>query len=340
MPPRLKDIAAELGLSITTVSRALAGYPDVAEQTRQRVQEMSQTIGYVPDVTARRLQKQRTNVLGFIIPTFGPRFSDPFFSELLAGIGNEAGRQGYDLLISTVAPGPREVALYRRYVLGRQVDGVLVVRTRSQDTRIDFLADADFPFVAFGHTGQAIDFPWVDVDGVQGQQLAVDQLVELGHRQIAYLRPPQDMMFGKLRWQGFVASMTGHGLPINEDWVLDGDLTQRSGFQLGGKLLDGPEQPTAIVTGNDLMALGAMAAAQQRGLVIGRDLSVVGFDDIPLAEHAHPALTTIHQPIYQIATMATDMLIQILAGNSLEQRQILLQPELIVRQSSGPVSAG
>ena len=130
----LKDIAARLNLSITTVSRALAGYGDVAETTRQRVQQAAEEMGYVPDATARRLQKGRTDTIGFVIPTFGPRFSDPFFSELLAGIGNEASRHNYDILVSTRPPGtPDEQATYRRMAEGRLVDGLLVVRTRIGD---------------------------------------------------------------------------------------------------------------------------------------------------------------------------------------------------------------
>ena len=336
MPTRLKDIAEELGLSVTTVSRALAGYPDVAERTREQVHETARRMGYVPHASAQRLQKRRTNVIGFIIPTFGQRFSDPFFSELIAGIGNEAGRQGYDLLISTVAPGPSEVEIYRRQTYSRRVDGVLVVRTRRQDPRITFLVENTFPFVAFGSSDQDIDFPWVDVDGAVGTRLAVEHLINLGHRHIAYLGGPPELMFSTLRWQGFQETMARHNVPIPDAWIVPGDLTQNSGHKLAGNLLDVLDRPTAIVATNDLMALGAMAAAQERGLEIGRDLSVIGFDDIPPAEAAHPPLTTIHQPVYHIAITITAMLIQILQNEPLTERHKLLTPNLVVRRSTGP----
>lgn len=335
MPIRLKNIAAELNLSVTTVSRALAGYDDVSAETRRRVREAAEAMGYVPDATARRLQRQRTNVIGFIVPTFGPRFSDPYFSELLAGIGNQAARWGYELLISTVAPGPEEIDVYRRKVLGRLVDGLVVVRTRQHDPRVSFLLQQQFPFVCFGRTNQDADFPWVDIDGAEGVRRAVDYLVELGHRRIGYLRGPQDLMFVALRWQGFCDAMAANQLPIEEKWIVHGDLSQRDGRLKAGQLLDRPERPTALITGNDLMALGAIAAAQERDLVVGRDLSVIGFDDIPPAEQAHPPLTTIHQPIYQIATQVTGMLVRILEGEPLEERQVLLAPQLVVRQSTG-----
>ena len=335
MPPRLKDIAAELGLSVTTVSRALAGYDDVSESTRQRVLKAADAMGYVPDATAQRLQRQRTNVIGFIIPTFGPRFSDPFFSELLAGICNEAGRQGYDVLLSTAAPGPAEMELYRQKVLSRRVDGMLVVRTRCNDPRIAFLVENEVPFVSFGRVDQDFDFPWVDVDGAHGVRQAVDHLAALGHREIGYVGAPTDLTFGKLRLLAFRESLTALGLPVVSDWLLHGELIQRSGHQLASHLLDLAHCPTALLMANDLMALGAVAAAQQRGLQVGHDVSIIGFDDVPPAEHSHPPLTTIHQPIYQIATTITSMLIRILEDKPLEQEQVLLTPKLIVRESTG-----
>ena len=147
----LKDLAAELGVSITTVSRALAGYGDVAETTRQRVLQSAEEMGYVPDVTARRLQKGRTDTIGIVIPTSGPRFSDPYFSELLAGVGNEAAQDDFDLLVSTRPPDtPEEQAACHRMVESRLVDELLVVRTRVRDRRPACLAETGFPFVACG----------------------------------------------------------------------------------------------------------------------------------------------------------------------------------------------
>lgn len=336
MQTRLKDIAQELGLSITTVSRALAGYPDVAEHTRRRVLEIARQRGYVPNITARQLQQQRTNVLGFIIPATGPRFSDPFFAELLTGISEEATRHGYDILTATAAPGPDEQEVYRRQVLARRVDGMLLVRTRREDARLSFLAEMGFPAVAFGRTELPLAYPWIDVDGARGLRLAVDHLAQLGHRDIAYLRAPDYLMFDSVRWQGFLEGMAGNGLPVVEDWILHGDLTQRSGHELANRLLDQSHPPTAMLAGNDLMAIGALSAIQSRGLQVGRDISVVGFDDIPPAEHTHPSLTTVHQPIHRIAIMITKMLIDVLAHRPLERSQVLINPHLIARRSTGP----
>jgi LacI family transcriptional regulator len=332
----LKDLAAHLGLSITTVSRALAGYSDVAESTRQRVRQAADEMGYLPDVTARRLQSGRTDTLGFIIPTHGPRFSDPFFSELLSGIGNEAARHNLDLLVSTRPPdSDEERSTYRRMAGSRLVDGLLVVRTRATDWRIQYLTEIGFPFVAFGRSDLDLDFYWVDEDGRLGLELVTQHLVDLGHRRLGFIAAPASLMFCRKRRRGVEAAIKRHGLLMPEEYIVHGDLTQRSGVRAMNQLLDLDEPPTAVIACNDLMALGAMSAAQKRGLVVGRDIAVTGFDDIPLAEHAHPSLTTVRQPIYDIGRRTCDMLVRLIRGESLAERHVLLQPELVVRESSG-----
>lgn len=332
----LKDLAAKLNLSITTVSRALAGYDDVAEATRQRVLKAVEETGYVPDVTARRLKKGRTDTIGFVIPTSGPRFSDPFFSELLAGIGNEAARHNYDLLVSTQSPDtPGEQAAYRRMVESRLVDGLLVVRTRVKDHRIEYLAGIGFPFVSFGRSDLEVDFPYVDENGAHGLAQAAQHLIDLGHRQLAFIAAPLDLMFCVSRRAGMEATLKQNGLTLQPEYVVAGDLTQQGGFRAMNQLLDLSNPPTAVIACNDLMALGAISAAQKRGLVVGRDASITGFDDIPWAEHSHPPLTTLRQPIYDIGRQICDMLVRLLQGAELVERHVLLQPELIVRESSG-----
>ncbi len=332
----LKDLATELGLSITTVSRALGGYNDVAEGTRHRVMQAAEDMGYVPSATARRLQKGRTDTIGFVIPTSGPRFSDPFFSELLAGIGNAAARHNFDLLVSTRPPDTvEEQAAYRRMAQGRLVDGLLVVRTRVEDWRIAYLSEVGLPFVAFGRSDLDVDFPFVDEDGVLGLELVTRHLAEMGHRHLAFISAPQSLMFCDLRWAGLEAALQRYGLSVNPEHMIISDLTQRGGFSAMNQLLDMPSPPTAVIACNDLMALGAISAAQRRGLVVGRDLAITGFDDIPLAEHSHPSLTTIRQPIYDIGCRICDMLVRLVKGEDLAERHILLQPELVVRESSG-----
>jgi len=166
-------------------------------------------------------------------------------------------------------------------------------------------------------------------------KLVGEHLIGLGHRRIACIAPPPDLMFAEHRLSGLRAVLRAHGLELDDKDVVVGDLTQKSGFEAAERLLDRPKPPSAIVACNDLMALGAMSAIQERGLEVGKDIAVTGFDDIPMAEHSHPPLTTVHQPIYQIGKMVCGMLIQILRGEDLLSRHVMLEPRLIVRHSCG-----
>jgi LacI family transcriptional regulator len=336
MPITIKDIAQRVGKSTTTVSRALNDYDDISPETKEMIHRVAREMGYSPNTLAQRLQKQQTDTLAFILPTFGPRFSDPFFSEFLAGVGNKAANYGFDLLVATRPPGEAEMEAYRFNIQGHRADGFILVRTRRNDPRIDFLKQNDFPFVAFGRTLDSNDFPYVDEDGEYGMSLVIDYLYNLGHRRIACLLPPEDLTFTFHRRTGIEKKSEVLGLSPDQIKLEASDLTQRGGYQITQNLLDLDHHPTAIVACNDLMALGAMSAAQDRGLQVGKDISITGFDDIPLAEHSHPPLTTVHQPVYQIGGMVTEMLIKKIRGQTLDNQQVLLQPSLIVRSSCGP----
>ncbi len=336
MTATLKDIAHIVGVSVTTVSRGLAGYSDVSEETRSRIKSVAAELGYVPNITAQRLQKQRTDTLGFIMPTFGPRFSDPFFSEFIAGIGNEAAAHHYDLLVSAHAPDSEgERNAYLRAVKKGWVDGLIVVRTREDDSRIQLLCEHEFPFVAFGRTSDSLEFPYVDEDSATGMRLLVQHFIDLGHKRIAFISPPSGLMFGRYRLQSFYDTMQANGLAVQPEWIVISDMTQRGGAEAVQPLLALNPQPTAIIGGNDLMAIGAINRIQQEGLRAGVDIAVGGFDDIPLAAYITPPLTTIHQPIYEIGKATCAMLIDVVNGRSPQNPHTLLTPTLIVRESSG-----
>ncbi|MEA3310051.1 MAG: LacI family DNA-binding transcriptional regulator [Chloroflexota bacterium] len=335
MPVTLQDIAQELDVSIATVSRALRNMPGVAESTRQLVLKAAREQGYYPNLAAQQLQRQRTDTIGFIIPTFGPRFSDPFFSELLAGIGNATAEAEFDLLVSTVAPGKDELKGYRRLVAGRRVDGLLVVRTRRQDQRIAYLLAEDFPFVAFGRTDLTANFPYVGVDGQRGLFQLVEHLIHQGHRHIAFLNAPAELMFAQHRLAGYRQALAAHGIPYDENLLRLGGLTETDGYRAGRQLFClGTQKPTAVCASNDLMALGVMRAARECGLQVGIDVAIAGFDDIPLVKMTHPPLTSVHQPIYQIGRLICEKLLCMLRGEELAEPQTLLLPELVVREST------
>ena len=176
MTVTLKDIARRVNRSVTTVSRALHDYDDVNEETRELVKRTAREMGYTPNVVAQRLQKRRADTLGLILPTFGPRLSDPHFGEVLAGVGDEVARAGFDLLISIADPDLDELEAYRQKISGRRIDGVLVVRTRCHDERVELLSGYSMPFVAYGRTLGDDGFPYVDVDHLAGMRALVQHL--------------------------------------------------------------------------------------------------------------------------------------------------------------------
>ncbi len=336
MPITIRNVAKKLGLSITTVSRALDGYDDVADRTRARVIRTAREMGYVPSRAARQLRRQRADVIGYILPASGSQFTDPFFSLFIAGLGDEATSHNLDLLVSTAAPGgTAERQIYARWVQSRLVDGIVLNRMRVRDWRARYLAQNKFPFVAHGHTHLRLDFPYIEMDSRNVFILLVKHLVERGHRRIAYIGGPRDVTLQADRFAGYQEGLTRTGIPFNESYVVEGDLTRNGGYQAAQHLLALPEPPTAIIGANDMSAIGAMRAAHERGLVVGRDLAVAGYDGTEDSEHTQPALTTVKQPIYDTARQLVRMLIARIDGKELAEPHVIIQPELIMRASTG-----
>jgi LacI family transcriptional regulator len=330
----IKDVAKKVNLSVTTVSRALHDHDDVNPQTKKRIIEAAKEMGYTPNIFAQRLQKQSADAIGLVLPTFSPRFADPFFSELLTGIGNKAAELGFDLLVSTRAPGEQEIETYKNLIDGKRVDGFIIVRTRVFDPRIEYLISQNFDFVAFGRSESSTDYAYVDEDGYFGMQLIAEHVAELGHTQIGCITSNPDLNFTRYRMMGLQDSLSKHHITLNEKYIRIGDLTQKSGYEQTLELLQSPDPPTAIVAFNDLMAFGAMSAAQELGLTVGHDLSVTGFDDIPMAEFSHPSLTTVSQPVYKIGSLLCEMLIHKILGEPEDRQQIVLKPLLEKRNST------
>lgn len=334
MTVTLKDIAKRVNRSVTTVSRALHDYQDVSQETRELVKRTAREMGYTPNVVAQRLQKRRTDTLGLILPPFGPRLSDPHFGEVLAGVGDEVARAGFDLLISIADSNLDELETYRQRMSSRRIDGVLLVRTRRHDERVEFLLSYKMPFVAYGRVLDDWDFPYVDVDHVAGMRALIQHLSNLGHQRIGCVIGSPDFTFVHYQLEGFRQAMTACALPVDENLIVEADLTQRGGYGATQTLLSQSNPPTAIVASNDLIALGAMSAAQDQGLDVGRDIAIAGFDDIPLADTSHPTLTTVRQPAHRLGQLMGQMLVTVTRGEPLVERHVLVTPSLIIRQST------
>lgn len=336
----IRDIASSAGVSIGTVSNYLNDPQLVADETREKIKSKIRELNYHPHAAARSLKSRQTHRIG-LVPIISPednRSADPgdnAFLELLAGLNTLAGENGYDILLSSATNDAQEFKAYERLIGEAQVDGLVLMGIRSQDERLQFLTDKKFPFIAYGRSDVSIDYPFVDVDGAMGIEMAIHYLVELGHTKIAYITPPEGLMCTRQRWEGFLRGMQKHNLQINQEYVIEGGFTERAGQISTHLLLDLPEPPTAILTANDICAFGAMRALQTRGLQIAKDVSVIGFDDISLADHWHPALTTIAQPFRKIGFSLMQSLISVISGGQAFP-QTLLEPSLVIRQSTGP----
>ncbi|MCR4406112.1 MAG: LacI family transcriptional regulator [Anaerolineae bacterium] len=336
MSPTIKDIAQLLHLSVSTVSKALNEYPDVAPETKQRVQEAARLLDYSPNVIAQRLQSRRTGTLGFVVYYGGNSISDPLFNELLASMLDAAAHHQYDLLVSGCPSGTSRPAAYERMIKTGRVDGFIVDGTDRHDDRIAYLCREEIPFVAFGRTDQNLDFPYVDVDGRAGVCQAVQHLIDLGHQRIGFIGLPSFSFCAHDRRQGYETALQTNDLPLESDLMVEVEAgSEENGYRAMVQLLELSHPPTAVMVSSDLMAIGALRAAQERNLAVGHDLALIGFDDISLAAYTHPPLTTLRQPMAEIGQRLVDMLVCLLENKPLPERHVILLPPLIVRQSSG-----
>mgnify|MGYP001128195382 CR=1 FL=1 len=329
------DVAKKLNLSITTVSRALDGYDDVAEGTRQLVVKTAHEMGYIPNQAARQLRRRRSDTIGYILPADKPRFADPFFAEFTAGLGDESSANGYDLLVSTASPGSKaEQQAYEKWVHGRRVDGIVLNRIQINDWRVHYLVQSGFPFVTLERSLDSDNYPSIRVDGAYWFRILIDHLVSLGHQRIAYIGASPDLVIQVDRFQGYQDGLKAHGLEFDANLVVEGDLTSERGYRAGEYLLAASNPPTAIVCVDDMTAIGVLHAARDAGKIVGQNLAVAGFDGIEGFEHTQPPLTTINLPVYQIACRLVQMLITQITGKTLLEDQLNIQPVLEIRQST------
>jgi LacI family transcriptional regulator len=289
----IRELAHSLGLSITTVSRALDDYTDVSALTRARVRAAAEASGYRPNAAARRLRRGQTEVVTMVLPTAHGRFDEPLYIELLAAMGPHFVKAGYDLTLLAAPPGDEEIKTYRRIVEGRRADGIIVVRARRDDARIRYLLTTDTPFVVMGRSDVAGDYSLLDGDGTKAFSAATERLLALGHRRIVHLAAPSAFTFATLRRNGYEGAMLASGLqPVSIESAAESDAAYAVALQI----LAGESRPTALLCATDRMAYGVLKAAKELGLRVPDDLSVIGHDNLPASARTEPALTTMELP--------------------------------------------
>jgi LacI family transcriptional regulator len=333
----LRAIATRLDLSVTTVSRALGGFPEVAAATRARVHAEAERIDYRPNQLARRLRHGRSESIGLVLPAGAGQFDDPFFLRLLAAVGPALQRAGLDLLVMTARPGAEELRAYRHLIEGRRVDGMLLARTRRDDPRIRYLLDHGAVFVAHGRCEDPRPYAFLDIDGVAACRTATERLIDFGHRRIGLLNAAPHYMFAHHREQGWRAALAAADLPPGP--LRHAEPSEEAGFSLMRALLAERDSPTAVLCATDRLAVGALHAVSQAGLRAGRDISLIGYDDLPMASCTDPPLTTIEQSIFRAGARMVEMLVDLLGGADPATLREVWPARLIPRASDGPAPA-
>ncbi len=334
MRPTIRDVAKKLNLSITTVSRALDGYDDVAEKTRQLVIEAAKKMDYVPNRAARQLRLQKAETMGFIIPSTSKRFDEAFFTEFIAGLGEELSNQNFDLLVSNATTDDGESNLYHRWVNSRKVDGFILNRIHKHDWRVNYLSQQDIPFVALGKSHDGLNYPCIRIDGSDAYLNLVRHLQENGFSRFAFVGGPTDLIDHIERLQWFKSALKKCGLQVDRTNVVSTDMSSTAGYEAARTLLTGSTPPDAIFCVNDEIAFGALHAAHEQGLTIGTDIAVVGFDGVQDAKHSEPPLTTLDIPVFDIARQLVDMLLKTIAGEAVDSL-VFIKPNLLIRPSTG-----
>jgi LacI family transcriptional regulator len=334
----IRELARLSGVSVGTVSRALNGYTDVSDATRDRIIHLAQELDYTPNAAARTLVTERSHVVGVFLDTGEghPDVQHPFFHEVLGGLKQMIGLAGYDLLLfASEQPGngfgPHS---YLKRARHHRVDGTVLMGVDTRDPEVERLLRSEIPCVGVDVELAGPNNGSVMSDNVEAAGMAVRHLIGLGHRRIATITGLIDTCPGRDRLRGYREEIQRQGLAYRDDYVVYGDYYVESGAEGMSRLLALPEPPTAVFAASDLMAVGAMRPIAQAGLEVPKDVALVGFDDILLAGYTQPPLTTLRQDKQGLGAAAGESLVERLNGDGDAQAAITLPVELVVRGST------
>ncbi|MFK8079935.1 MAG: LacI family DNA-binding transcriptional regulator [Granulosicoccus sp.] len=339
----LKELSESLGLSQTTVSRALNGYPEVSEKTRLRVSKAASANNYQPNARAMGLATGRSMTVGHVIPMVSSSdVVNPVFGEFIAGASRTYSQNGYELLL-TVAEETKEEETYRNYAASGAVDGVIVHSPCRSDNRIDLLREVGLPFVVHGRVEECTQsYSWVDMNNRRAFRQACQLLLDMGHRRIALVNGREVLNFAWLRLKGYEDALQAVGLALDEELISSGDMTEIYGYETANALLDTESPPTAFVVSSYVVAIGVQRAIVHAGLVIGKDVSVVTHDDVLSFfdnQGEIPQFTATRSSVREAGVQAAQMLLNIIESPESAPQSLLLEARLVVGSSTGPAAA-
>jgi len=327
----MRDVAREAGVSVNTVSRALAGKPDVSPETRARVLKVAERLGYQPNRLARGLRSNKTFTIGVIVTDI----ANPFFAELVKGVEEVARQNGYSIILEDTSEDPEKEARAIQVMLSERVDGLLLTPVQSKKEVVEKVLKSKVPLVLMGRYFSDLEAPYVVSDDVRGAILATEHLIDLGHRNIAHVAGPLHISSAQDRLSGYKQALREHGIPAREEVILTGAVTLRDGYEAGKELLKLKTLPTAVFAYSDLVAIGLMQALMEEGVKIPEDISLVGYDDIEFSAYTKVPLTTVRIPKRALGQKAVRMLLVSLRDGALPDKcGKKLQVELIIRSST------
>jgi LacI family transcriptional regulator len=331
-----RDVAERAGVSRTTVSFVLNEVEGVriSQETRQRVLDAAQELGYVPNAVAQALVSRRTRIIGLVFSrSYHHLTSDDFILQIVDGLLDVVRQHDIRLLLDSVENWGQEDA-YLNLVRAKRIDGVILSLPRSDDIELRALVEEGFPVVVIGHL-PGVDICSVDVDNRTAARTAVEHLLSLGHTRIGCItNADPSFIAASDRLLGYQEALATADIPYDKTLVRYGNYSPESGFEAMNSLLQGAVLPTAVFVASDVVAFGAMAAIQEHKLKIPDDIAVIGFDDVPLSRFFYPPLTTIHLPAAELGRKAGELLFDLILHQVEPGRQVLLETELIVRATS------
>ncbi len=326
----IAEIAAQAGVSIPTVSRVLNGRPDVAPATRARIEQIIKESGYNRSSAAKGLRNESNGIIDLVVPGL----ENPYVTEIVRGVEEALERTGLRLALSFTQDASLGERQWLDKIAARATDGAILVLAHGQSSRLDELRRRGIPFVVVDHRGElGPDVPSVGTTNWAGGRMAVEYLLSLGHRRIAMIAGTPSIRASLDRVAGYRTALEAAGIPIDPELIRPGAFRLQSGYIQTSSLLALPDPPTAIFAGNDMQAMGAYKALYLRNIHVPEQMSVIGFDDIPLTTIVSPSLTSVRQPLFEMGRVATTMLMRLIAGEPLDSFRVELPTTLITRES-------
>ncbi|MBD2815279.1 DNA-binding transcriptional regulator CytR [Xenorhabdus sp. Flor] len=326
----MKDVAKVAGVSTATVSRTLMNPDKVSAHTRQKVENAVLEVGYYPHNLAKNLRRNESRAILVIVPNI----SDPFFNESIRGIEETAAKHGYLVLIGDCKHQQQQEHAFINLLITKRIDGMILL---GSNVPFDVSKEEQKnmpPMVMANEFAPELGLPTVHIDNLTSAFNATHHLQKIGHKRIACITGPDTMPLCQYRLQGYIQALRRTGVPIRDEYIVRGDFTHESGAESAKILLTLPEPPSAIFCHSDVMAIGAMWQAKKMGLKLPEDLSIVGFDNINMAQYSEPPLTTVAQPCYEIGHNSMLLLLEQLQGRMVSKGSRLLDAELLIREST------